>query len=98
MEFYRYEMDPFGDIVLRQYYMVKETKKGYWIKRKSGFASEDTIWISKDSKKRYAYPSQEQALFNYKKRTEARLRILENHVEKCKTILRFVEARRITER
>ena len=42
-------------------------------------------WISKSSKKRYAYPTKEEALINYIKRTEKRLRILESQIKLCKT-------------
>lgn len=66
-------------LVLTTMQMHKETPKGYWI----GFGGfhiadlrSECRWVSKTSKKRYAYPSKEEALVGFlhrKKNTE------ENH-------------------
>lgn len=74
---------PNPSVELRKYDMVKETPKGYWI----GYVSpigrrigEWARWVSKTSKKRYAYPTKEEALNNFIKRSEKRVKILKHQV------------------
>lgn len=83
-------MFPNPTIVLSELNLYKETPKGYWI----GFGQHaphklrsNAIWVSKTAKKRYAYPTKEQALTNYIKRTQRRLNILIHQVEYCKVAL-----------
>lgn len=89
--FYRYEVSvkP-GDELLRGTYpgvtieeivfhLVRETPKGYFITRyyKSWPSLQsDEIWVSKNGKKRFAYPTKEAALINFIKRKERRESIL----------------------
>ena len=86
MIFYRYEIayGTVDNLVLREFTLAKETPGGYWISLGLHSISKDK-WISKSSKKRYAYPTKEEALINYIKRTEKRLRILESQIKLCKT-------------
>lgn len=89
MEFYRYELErgnryPALDLVTLN--LVKETPKGYWIclgnpHQLHGFHK----WVSKTSRKRYAYPSKEEALQGYLNRTETRIRYLEADLEKARS-------------
>jgi hypothetical protein len=99
MEFYRYtwceyaghDSDgelcsphfPSPSLELSKYDLVEETPKGYWI----GFAKMKMKWIPKESKKRYAYPTKEEALNNFVKRTTKRIKILEWQLSCCKTSL-----------
>ena len=92
MKFYRYdyhntaEIDRWGDltsprfpnanIYLHEYDLIKETPKGYWIGWRIP-SNEKFKWISKTSKKKYAYPTKEEALENLRLRTEVRKKILE---------------------
>jgi len=87
MEFYRYNItstggyvDEFDDfhapdipmakVVLSTYVLVRETTMGYWI----GHGPAKAIkWISKTSKKRFAYPTKEEALRSLIRRSELRL-------------------------
>lgn len=94
-------VDQFGDVVskivpnpsltLYTYNLYKETPKGYWIGY--GYLTPDTSlrsdsrWVSKTAKKRYAYPTKEEALHNYIKRTEKRVKILNWEAWKCKLAL-----------
>jgi len=70
-------------MVLTTLNLHKETPKGYWI----GYGHPDnglqshSRWVSKTAKKRYAYPTKEEALTNYIKRTERRIGILKAHLE-----------------
>ena len=76
------------------YNLHKETPKGYWIgygHPDNGYVKGDSIWVSKTSKKRYAYPTKEEALFNYIKRTEMRRKILEGQVDFCRSALMNAE-------
>ena len=72
-------------IELKTYVLKKETEKGYWI----GYdiSSSYIKWIPKKSKSRYAYPTKEEALTNYIKRTEKRVKILKNQMEFCQIAL-----------
>lgn len=81
---------PNPTIVLSELNLYKETPKGYWI----GFGQyaphklkSNATWVSKTSKKRYAYPTKEEALNNFIKRTQTRLSILIHQVEYCKVAL-----------
>ena len=96
MQFYRYEavvyaelgIEEYGSsrypnpsIVLYTYNLHKETPKGYWI----GYGYPNSLqshstWVSKTAKKRYAYPSKEEAITNYIKRTERRVKILKSQL------------------
>lgn len=69
---------------LRTYNLHKETPKGYWIGH--GFYAPhmlrgNSTWVSKTAVKRYAYPTKEEALTNYIKRTERRIRILKSQLQ-----------------
>lgn len=72
-------------IVLTKYNLHKETPKGYWI----GWGHPDnglqshSRWVSKTAKKRHAYPTKEEALTNYIKRTERRIGILKSQLQEC---------------
>lgn len=88
-KFYRYVMDVRSrsesnymlndiNIKLLKYNLIKETTKGYWIGDNMLSRKEDLrntcTWISKTSKKRYAHPTEKEALnsfvLRYKKRCE----------------------------
>lgn len=73
---------------LRQLNLFKETQKGYWIGYGSPVGSNwrgKSHWISKTSKKRFAYPTKEEALENFIKRTECRMKILSHQINVCRT-------------
>jgi hypothetical protein len=93
MKFYRYEAKQYTSL-LKAYVNVKlllielnlhkETLKGYWIGY--GYVEEGKLrstskWVSKTARKRYAYPTKEEALTNYIKRTQRRVSILKNQLE-----------------
>ena len=107
MKFYRYEIKQYsnygydidGDYVpsslppttkleLEEYNLIKETEKGYWI----GYTWFKK-WVSKTSKKRFAYPTKEEALTNFIKRTERRINYLENDLDACKIGLELAKAK-----
>jgi len=94
MIFYRYEAenvayakDLDGDYVkpafpsiklkLKEYDLVKETPKGYWV----GLYGKKYKFVLKDSKKKFAYLTKEEAMTNYIKRTESRIKILKEQLQ-----------------
>ncbi len=82
----------------KEYDLLKETPKGYWI----GYGSMGIHkymwkkWISKTSRKRFAYPTEEEALENYIKRTEKRLKFLNWQVMECRVGLDLAKAKKET--
>jgi hypothetical protein len=71
---------PDPKLELRDFSLIKETPKGYWI----GFKDIGSYkWISKTSKKRYAYPTEKEALNNFILRTERRVKILNWQLQCC---------------
>ena len=100
------ELDTFGDfvspkypipkIVLYEYNLHKETPKGYWIgygHPDNGYIRGVSRWVSKSSKRRYAYPTKKEALINFIKRTERRVRILKAGLDQSEFAL--MEAKQI---
>lgn len=71
---YRYERGWTNElkvtVYLYTYKVERETPKGYWIKVYGG-----KKWVSNDSVKRYAYPTKEEAMTNFKKRTNRCVKI-----------------------
>lgn len=70
-------------IELREYDLIEETLKGYWI----GIRNMKYKWILKTSKKRWAYPTKDEALTNYLKRTESRIKILDRQLDFARAAL-----------
>lgn len=99
MVFYRYELQTtigFEDffstsiLVLHEYSLVKETEKGYWICYGSPrFLHSTRKWIPKISKKRFAYPTKEEALNNYIVRTTKRIGYLESNLNRARLGLSY---------
>ena len=103
-QFFRYEWQEYashdydGELIsplfpnpkleLRTYDLIKETEKGYWIGYK-GFSFKK--WIPKKSKKRYAYPTKEEALQNFIARTKRRVDILKRQIDCCKIAISLAE-------
>jgi hypothetical protein len=71
---------------LRTYDLHKETPKGYWIGYGNLYSGHYhwKKWVSKTSRKRFAYPTEEEALTNFIKRTEKRMKILDWQLQVCR--------------
>lgn len=80
-----YENSPFPNprLILYTFYLHKETPKGYWI----GHGASESRWVSKTAKKRFAYPTKQEAINNFIKRNERRIAILNNQLTSCKMAL-----------
>jgi len=78
---------PNPKLELRKYDLIKETPKGYWIGFKNNYGIKIGTWqkwISKTSRKRFAYPTEKEALNNFILRTERRIKILDRQLISCK--------------
>ena len=84
-------------IVFDEFNLIKETPQGYWICM-GGFGGLQSPkkWISKTSRKRYAYPTKIEALENLVKRYECRKRILSHQLDNANTTIKL--AKEIIER
>jgi len=92
-EFYRYEDDQSRqrNIDLITMYLDKETPCGYWITKDHPdneyqflHRGEKRRWVSKTTRKRFAYPTKEQAMYNYIKRKERHALILSARLDEVK--------------
>lgn len=69
-----YENGPRVD--LEEFDMIKETQCGWWIIQAGTYDDYGKKWVSKTAKKRYAYPTKEEALIGFKARKERQISIL----------------------
>lgn len=85
MKFYRYDDTVYADIGVRvnkfEYELIRETPKGYWI---NAYGEK---WISKTAKKRFAYPTEEEALESFKARKKRQIEILEYQLRNARMAL-----------
>ena len=73
---YRY-VNSFGHLVLCDYLVLRGTRSGKWIRDSKG----SERWVSNYSKKRFAYPTKEEALVNFIKRTERHIMLAKYNLE-----------------
>ena len=81
-----------GSIVIEKVWertlkLVKETPCGYWIGGDYSYMGEGVRWVSKTSRKRYAYPTREEAWESYRARKERQVIILQAKLKKAKACL-----------
>lgn len=79
---------PLTKLELYVFNLFKETPKGYWIGSGNYNPEYDDLrfcgtWVSRTAKKRYAYPTKEEALNNFIKRTESRINYLKADLDAC---------------
>jgi hypothetical protein len=84
---------PNPKLELTTFVMVSATPKGYWIAYPNfeGF-SDWKRWVSKTARKRFAYPTKEEALNGFIARTRARIRILDRQLACAHLSLHDAEA------
>lgn len=93
MILYRFEdfLDTFGVRVRERHFkMIKGTPCGYWIRL--FHSSDDKKWVSKTAKKRFAYPSREDAITSFKARKKRQVKILEEQLSRAKRALALSES------
>jgi len=89
MKFYRYENVKYTDRVRVQeiiYDFVKETPKGYWIDWWG-----EKKWVSKTAKKRWAYPTKNEAKINFVARKNRQIEILTYRLKDAKDALYYAD-------
>jgi len=104
MKFYRYIDQPnYGDwdgVKIREdiLYLIKETPCGYWVSYDPYYDSKDIHfrgnrkrWISKTSKKRFAYPTREEAKISFKARKAMQIKILLYQLENAKNAAAYAD-------
>lgn len=97
MNFYRYEDFATGYngvvINLHTFDLLKETPCGYWISKYDtggfywGVQKENKRWVSKTSRKRFAYPTKEEAKVNYMARKNRQVIIYTARLERARLAL-----------
>lgn len=88
MTLYRMDATQFTDstrLNMVSYDVIKETPKGYWID------IWPKKWVSKNGKKRFAYPTQEEAKISFIKRRERQVTILSNQLKNAKLELEMAK-------
>lgn len=73
----------------RKFKVVKETPCGYWIDLFEFF--DDKKWVSKTGKKRYAYPTEEEAMTSFKARKKRQIQILSDKLSRARRALFMVD-------
>jgi hypothetical protein len=87
MIFYRYDDSHWSDATTideTKYYLVRETKCGYWVKHEYDNREEALKFVLKSGRKRLCYPSKEEALISYLHRKRRRAGILNSQLAKNK--------------
>lgn len=95
---YRYEgYDGYATRHPVEYCVLRETEKGYWISTGYMTLGEqlDLLkykgpekWVSKTGKKRFAYPTKEEAMVNYIARKKSQIKHCKNMIENAEKGLR----------
>ena len=75
---YRYENSGYN-LVLLDYYVKRATRTGVWIAHI--WSKNGEKFVSLYGRKRFAYPTKEQALLNFVKRTERFLILMANNID-----------------
>lgn len=84
---YRYDTANYSTgitVSLHRYRIVKRTPKGFWISDYSFSFPQKDRWVSATGKKRYAYPTQDEALESFMYRKLRYMRILEGRLRNAK--------------
>lgn len=107
MKFYRYEGLVFEGgprIIEEVFHLVKETPCGYWIHHQPNYNTaiknlvfakfwEKPKWVSKTTRKRFAYPTQEEALKGFVARKVRQVEILEYKLIVSEELLKMARAK-----
>lgn len=90
------------EVIEQRYYLVRETPCGWWIhpdehhrddpenKKHIGYA-EKPRWIGKDWRKKFAYPTKEEALDGFRARKRRQIVILEHKLRRARAALAIAE-------
>ena len=86
---YRYETTKYYGAIgvtisLHRHRIVSKTPKGFWISHFSYNFPQKDKWVSASARKRFAYPTQEEALENFMYRKIRHIKILESRLRDAK--------------
>ena len=90
---YRYITDTFftkAKLILVEFKVVKETTYGYWIQEDNDFFNGYKKFVLKQSRKRFAYPTKEEALTSLRIRTQRRISYLNRDLVRSNAVLEQV--------
>lgn len=92
MIFYRYEDIQYEDgpyLLEYQFSMIKETPCGWWIGNRMGHYGilNKPKWVSKTARKRFAYPTKEDALNNFIARKQRQISIFKYRLDRAEGAL-----------
>lgn len=81
------------NIHIHEFDVLSETKEGYWINMGMTFNGEPPIkkWVSKSSKKRFAYPTRKEAYESFMARKKRQIKILGSQINDSRKFLWLVE-------
>ena len=93
--FYRYDSIYYesGPVLhLTKYHSVKETPKGYWVVSEYIVGNYDNYkglqkWTSKTGRKRFAYPTEQEALYSFIRRKQLQVKILNTQLKNSSILL-----------
>ena len=97
MKCYRYDDVSYESgpkIILSTFKVIKETPCGWWIIQQWGdwcTPDEDKRWVSKIARKRYAYPTKEEAMISFTARKTRQLSFLKAQTSYVEEILDLIE-------
>ena len=90
---YRYEIYSYTDgkssVNISEFKVDRETDKSYIVDEMRSWGKSPVI--SKTARKRFAYPTKEEALESLKQRKKSQLKILTDHLERCEVSNEFLE-------
>ena len=92
--FYRYDQHLYESgprVCLIEFKMWSETPCGYWIIPQWDYEGEFKRWVSKTARKRYAYPTIEEALTSFKARKKRQIIILTYQLKNAKKALEIAD-------
>lgn len=99
LRFYRYEqieLENGPQLSEREFQLLKETPCGWWIGYPLGSITPlgpDKWWVSKTTRKRFAYPTRKEALENFIARKRRQVAILNYQLERAGQAWELAEAK-----
>ena len=81
-------------ITYREYRVIRLTKCGFWIAAHSSFwlAGDRERWVSNTSRKRFAFPTKEEALEGLMRRRQRQAAILGARLDGAERVIRHIES------
>jgi len=97
-KFYRYTDIQYTDnsvsVIWQEYYLLRETPKGYWVSSVQSEWSDNWIyrkWFKKDSKKQFAFEDKTEALEDFIRRKRHQKWILESRISRAECAINIAK-------